>query len=128
MPETFLSYREVPGLGRQEFVAGLEKVKHDRCGSMDGLVALHVGSCAGMAHTQVCVACSFLSTPCCHRSSVRRYWFCQQMRIPGLSLQARVAVRHLRPDRRRGDGVPAARRLPHQLPRPLRPQHRPLSE
>ncbi len=30
MPETFLSYREVPGVGRQEFVAGLEKVKHDR--------------------------------------------------------------------------------------------------
>lgn len=45
IPETFMSLREVPGVGRREFVAGLEKVKPERwegrcaiCGLTDGAV------------------------------------------------------------------------------------------
>ncbi|KAL4458738.1 hypothetical protein ABPG75_013603 [Micractinium tetrahymenae] len=45
IPETFMSFREVPGVGRREFVAGLEKVKPERwegrcaiCGLTDGAV------------------------------------------------------------------------------------------
>lgn len=53
MPETFLSYREVPGVGRQEFVAGLEKVKHDRWAGLgfEERVTVACG-CACRSHTR----------------------------------------------------------------------------
>lgn len=139
MPETFLSYREVPGVGRQEFVAGLEKVKHDRWA---GLWLQNAYRCTRLHLPPACKeseACparspSWNRACCSPGDSCEQSGFCSR---PPLSrhadvmqvvtaVQAGGTLRHLRPHRRSSDGVPAARRLPHQLPRAVRPQHRPL--
>ena len=70
-----------------------------------------------------------------HGCRGRMRWACQWECVPSpqspalaAATQAGGALCHLRPDRRRGDGVPAAGRLPQRLPRAVRPQHWPLPQ